>query len=175
MELKLNTTFYRYGLIFFTLYAWGLIAWDFFHEGVPTHYLLHDENMPGISNWWGAIIIPLVSYISLLRIQRRQSLYPGESNRKLLTRFLMAVAFGITLSILFFLLPEVIDYLMLTLFVLSFWVPLYKTEFYLGFVVGALYTFGSFIPSLAGLILVGIYFLFHTIGKRIKKLILSSE
>ena len=175
MNLKRNTTLHRYAFFLFTLYGWTLIAWDYFHGGVPTHYLLHDKDMPGISNWWGLILVPLISFISLVRIGRRQSRNTEESNKRVAIRFSLAIAFSITLSILFFQSSEVGDYLMLAVFLLSFWFPLYKIEFYLGFFIGSIYTFGAFIPGLAGLILVGIYFLFHTIRKGIGNFIRTSE
>ena len=175
MDLKLHTTLHRYAFVLFTLYGWLLIAWDYFHGGVPTHYLLHDKDMPGISNWWGLILIPLISFISLVRIGQRQNRNPQESNKKVAIRFSLAVAFSITLSILFFQSSDVGDYLMLAVFLLSFWFPLYKTEFYLGFFMGSIFTFGAFIPGLAGLILIGIYFVLNTLGKGIVKLLTSTK
>ncbi|MEP5637208.1 MAG: hypothetical protein ABJL43_16605 [Maribacter dokdonensis] len=162
----MNTKLHRYGFVLFTLYAWVLIAWDYFHDGVSTHYLLHDENMPGISNWWGALIIPVLSYMTLSRIQKRQNEYPSESNRKIFIRFILSLVFASALSISFFYSPELIDYGMIAIFVISFGIPLYKSEYLLGFVIGAMFAFGAFIPTLAGLILIGIYFLFYTIGKK---------
>ncbi|MFT4567067.1 MAG: hypothetical protein ACI9FN_002031 [Saprospiraceae bacterium] len=32
---------------------WTVLIWDYFHGGVPSHYLLHDKDMPSIANWWG--------------------------------------------------------------------------------------------------------------------------
>ncbi len=175
MDLKLNSQLHLYGFVLFILYSWLLIAWDYFHGGVSTHYLLHDKDMPGISNWWGLILVPLISFISFMRIGKRQSRNPEESNRKVAVRFLLAIAFSITLSILFFQSSDVGDYLMLVVFLLSFWFPLYKTEFYLGFFIGSIYTFGAFIPGLAGLILIGIYFLFYTTRKAIRNFIRASK
>ncbi|MEO1487700.1 MAG: hypothetical protein AAFU57_18330, partial [Bacteroidota bacterium] len=54
-----------------TALVWGHVLWDYFHDGIPTHYLFHDKNMPGIPNWIGAIILPFFTWILLHRMQKR--------------------------------------------------------------------------------------------------------
>ncbi|HEY2092410.1 MAG TPA: hypothetical protein VGJ81_11010 [Thermoanaerobaculia bacterium] len=34
------------------------------HGGVPVHPILRRADMPGISNWWGALIIPALNAIT---------------------------------------------------------------------------------------------------------------
>ena len=151
----------------FTIIAWALIAWDYFHGGVPKHYLLHDDNMPGISNWWGALIIPILTFICLYRIDQRLSISEGDSKRIVLTRFILAFLFSTVISITFSLGSDAPTYLMLLTFVIAFFFPFYKSEFLLGYVMGSLYTFGAFIPTAAGLILIGVFFCLFQIGKMV--------
>jgi hypothetical protein len=54
-----------------TLFIWGRIAWVCTHEGIPVHYILHSKDMPGIPNWWGAIVLPFFTYFLLFRISKR--------------------------------------------------------------------------------------------------------
>ena len=48
-----------------TLLVWSHIAWDYFHEGIPVHYLLHNADLPGIPNWLGAIVLPFFTWFLL--------------------------------------------------------------------------------------------------------------
>ncbi len=64
--------------IYFTsiisLSIWGLLAWDYFHGGVPSHHILHRKDLPEFSNWWGGILLPLLTWFLLYRIQKRINL-----------------------------------------------------------------------------------------------------
>jgi len=50
---------------------WAHLGWDYFHGGVPTHHIRISENLPGISNWRGGIVLPLLPWFLLVRIQHR--------------------------------------------------------------------------------------------------------
>ncbi|WP_405207616.1 hypothetical protein [Aquimarina sp. LLG6339-5] len=40
------------------------IFWEYhYNNGVTTHHLLAREDLTGISNWWGLLSIPLLSWI----------------------------------------------------------------------------------------------------------------
>jgi TRAP-type C4-dicarboxylate transport system permease small subunit len=54
-----------------TLVLGAHIGWDYFHGGIPTHYILHSKDMPGIPNWWGALVLPVFTYFLLFRISKR--------------------------------------------------------------------------------------------------------
>ena len=51
------------------------------------------------------------------------------------------------------------------LFILAFFKPLYKSEYLLGFVLGATFTFGGMIPMGFGSVLALLFFMFYTIGR----------
>ena len=88
-----------------TLLSWVHLAWDYFHGGIPTHYLLHRKDLPGISNWWGGIVIPLLTWFLLYRIKRR--VYDKDINEAsntpnhVIYGFFGALLFGILLSFFF--------------------------------------------------------------------------
>ena len=144
-----------------TLLSWAHLAWDYFHGGIPTHYLLHRKDLPGISNCWGGIVIPLLTWFLLYRIKRR--VYDKDINEvsntpnHVIYGFFGALLFGILLSFFFAIGTDVPGYLMIGLFIISFFIPVYRAEHLLGFVLGMAYTFGGILPIVIGSILVLIF------------------
>jgi len=145
-----------------TLLMWAHLGWDYFHGGVPTHHIGMSENLPGISNWWGGIVLPLLTWFLLIRIQNRlkESVESGiKTNlRNIFYGFLGSLMFGVLFSFFFVhgYFPSGSDlpqYVLLTLILISFFIPLYRAEYLLGFVVGMTYTFGPIIPIGLGLLL----------------------
>jgi hypothetical protein len=145
---------------FVTAGIWTLLLWDHYHGGVPAHHLLQQENLPAISNWWGGILLPLLALYLTYRIQIR--IFHEDDNRliplKILTnyiaRFLLAIAFGIILSVLFTHgYSDLSGYMMYGLFLLALFFPIYRAEYVLGFVIGMTFTIGAVLPTVAGGIL----------------------
>lgn len=147
-----------------TLLVWGHVIWDHFHGGIPTHYLFHDENMPGIPNWAGAIVLPFFAWFLLGRIQKRlDASDSGDTVKKMAIRFFAGLLFAIAISICFLNDIMVVDYLMGAVFLLAFIYPLYKSEYLLGWVIGAAYTFGAIIPIGFGSLLCLLFFLIYSV------------
>lgn len=160
MKLPLNL---RIGItIVVTLLVWTHIIWDYFHGGIPTHYLLHDDNLPGLPNWLGGIILPFFTWFLLYRIHKRidehDTPIASESLRSIVLRFLLAMMVAIAISILFTFEIDIIDYIMLAIFALAFIFPLYKSEYLLGWVIGSAFTFGAIIPIGFGSIFALVFF-----------------
>ena len=151
LTLKFRITFT--GVI--TILVWISLAWDYFNEGVPTHHILQSEDLPGVSNWWGGIAIPLITWFLLSRIARRTKNNQNNANElaQLKYGFLGALSFGIILSILFTLGSDLPGYMMIGAIIISFFVPLYKAEYLLGFIIGMTYTFGGVLPIIIVLLL----------------------
>ena len=144
-----------------SLLVWAHLAWDYYHEGVPTHYLLHSKDMPGISNWWGGLSLPIATFLllywghkNLLKINEKDVL---KSRKKLVSGFLKALVFGILLSIFFSMGSPAPGYMMLAAIVLSFFVPLYRPEYLLGGILGMSYTFGANLPILIAFVMLLIF------------------
>ena len=72
-----------------TILVWIHLIWDHFNGGVPTHYLLQSEDMPGISNWWGGITLPLTTFLLLLWVHKNQLKAPEQENNKLSRKLIM--------------------------------------------------------------------------------------
>ncbi|OOV29859.1 hypothetical protein BXU11_08345 [Flavobacterium sp. LM5] len=140
-----------------TVAIWILLLWDFYHGGVPSHHILQNKDLPKFSNWWGGLLLPLLTWFLLYRSQVR---IEKESTSKVfptrfVTHFVGALFFGIVLSV-FFLLgnQDVPFYMLVGLLVFAFFFPIYRAECLLGFVLGMTYTFGGVLPIIIGTVLV---------------------
>ncbi len=47
------------------------LLWQYFNGGVPSHHLLHRADLPAISNWWGVAVLPTLTWLLLMRINKR--------------------------------------------------------------------------------------------------------
>ena len=158
-----KTNFFALRLYFtaaVTFLLWSLLVWNYFHGGIPSHHLLADETLPEISNIWGGLLLPVLTWFLLYRIQVRiNRRNDGNSSvtysvSKILYGFVAAVLFGIVLSVFFtFGNTDVPGYMLILLFLLAVFIPIYRSEYILGFVIGMTYTFGAVLPTLVGSIL----------------------
>ncbi|MBE9047742.1 hypothetical protein IQ255_25650 [Pleurocapsales cyanobacterium LEGE 10410] len=144
-----------------TLLMCSYLTWEYFHGGVTTHYIYIFENLPGISNWWGVVILPLLTWFLAGRIQKRVPLPDHETTvvkhipKSVLLGFLWALLLGILISIFFTYgntrIPMAV---MLSMILLALFIPLYRAEYFLGFVLGMTYTFGPVLPIGIGGVLI---------------------
>jgi hypothetical protein len=157
-KLFLKTQLYFIGIV--SIAIWSLLTWDYYHGGVPSHHLLHREDLPSFSNWWAGLLLPLLTWLLFSRIKKRLD-SDKEKNSLLLNiplhilyGFIGALLFGIVLSIFFTLgNDEVPFYMMMGLFAASLFFPIYRAECFLGFVIGMTFTFGGVLPIGIGSIL----------------------
>ena len=147
---------------------WSLLLWDYYHGGVPSHHMLHQEDLPAISNWWGGLLLPLLTFFLTYRVQKRIiSDKDNKSNHlKLLTNyiysFIFALFFGILLSVFFTHgYSDLSGYMIYGLFLLALFFPIYRAEYLLGFVIGMTYTIGAVLPSIVGAIFALIGFVIY--------------
>ena len=139
---------------------WGLLLWNHHNGGVPIHHILADKDLPEISNWWGGLILPLLSCFLLYRMKKRVIKNKGQNTKhgkipiNIIYGFLAALIFGILLSVFFTLgYLDIPAYLLVGTFVLALFFPIYKSEYILGFVIGMTFTFGAVLPTAIGSIL----------------------
>lgn len=147
-----------------TAAIWALLGWNFTHGGVPSHHILADENLPSISNWWGVILLPLLTWFLLFRIQKRltdkNNLKPDAPQKGVVYAFLAALFFGILLSVFFMLdYADLTGKMLMSVFLLALFFPVYRSEYLLGFVLGMTFTFGAILPTGIGSLLCLIAFL----------------
>lgn len=155
MKEKRFSRYSRYCVVILTVAIWALLAWSHYHGGVPSHHFLAQKEMPAISNWWGGVLLPLLTWFLLYRMQKKA--FQKESSYPLLRvgyGFAGALLFGISISVLFTLgMPDLAGNLMIALFVFAFFFPIYRSECLLGFVLGMTFTFGAVLPTLIGALL----------------------
>jgi hypothetical protein len=144
--------------------AW--LIWDYYHGGVPVHHLLHRDDLPGFSNWWGVLLLPVLSWFLLYRIQKRDKLKEKERNNKSTAfyGFIGALFTGIFFSILFsYGFENVLGYFMLVLLSIGLFLPTYRSEYLLGFILGMTYIFGSVLSTIIGSVLALAGLLMHEV------------
>ena len=144
------------------LYVSGLLFLEHLQGGIITHHLLARNDLPGISNLWGILILPLFTWILLTLIQIKHGKSDntqGSVSKQAIRGFIGAFIFGILITILFYQAPELPGYLMLLTFVLALFLPIYRPEYYLGYVLSMTYGFGGVLPILFGLVLITVYWI----------------
>lgn len=148
-------------------FVWTLtfILGEYFGDGVITHHLLARDDMPGVSNWWGLLSIPLLTLIVIHLILKRQNknvrndqIEPNTQS-DILKHFFGAFTFGILLSIFWELgMEHILQYLILLPIAISFFRPVHFPECLLGFALGMIYTFGGILPIIIGMVLLVLCF-----------------
>ncbi len=132
-----------------------LLAWQHVNGGVPAHHLLADPGLPALSNWWGLLSLPLLAWFLLGRIERRRQADPAATARMTLA-FGGALLYGAALAALFTAgHASVTDNMALAIFVLALFLPVYRAEYVLGFVLGMTWSFGAILPTIAAAIFAG--------------------
>jgi hypothetical protein len=136
-----------------TLAYLSLLAWQFLHGGVPGHSFLARDDMPVISNGWGALVLPALTWLLTGRLISRLARVGGDAARTaheirvaalafagaLIYALVMAVGFSTGRT-------EISSQLFRALPVLGLLLPLFRAEYVLGFVLGLTYTFGAVLP-----------------------------
>src|SRR5664279_1115090 len=107
-----------------------------------------------ISNWWSGLLLPILTWILLGKIKSRIEKHTktdrqyNSEMKSVLARFIIGLIFGITLSVSFVnTYRPFLDNVHYLLLILSFIIPIFFSEFILGFVLGMTYTFGAILPT----------------------------
>ena len=132
----------------------SLLIWQHFHGGVPAHHLLQKKELPAISNWWGALLLPVLTWVLLgsieKRLQKQGATTPLSEKYQLriIGLFLLGLALSLSIAISFtYDYKPYLDNVLYVLLVLSILVPIFYAEFMLGFVLGMSYSFGAILPT----------------------------
>jgi hypothetical protein len=163
----------RVGLTLFTALAiWGLLAWRHFHEGVPAHHLFHNPELPRFSDWYGGVLLPVLAWGLLGLTQRRMKAQDAPDLQPVIIGLLAGLALGAAMSITFFSGHEMVTkYLFFSLLPLAFFLPVYRPECLLGFVLGMCVGFGVVLPTLFGTLMALVTYAIHRfIGLPIQRL-----
>lgn len=155
MHSPITTKFKVYSIAVVTLLVFGFLFWEHYHGGVTSHHLLHQKNLPSISNWWSGLFLPVLTFFLVQRIEKRlekQSTHTKQLDNpiaKILLIFSIGLLLGVLLSVSFenqF--KPFLDNVPYVIIVLSFIIPIFYSEFILGFILGMTFTFGAILPTL---------------------------
>ena len=152
----------RIGLtVFVTLAIWSLLIWQHFHDGVPAHHLFQDPGMPRMSNWWGGLILPALTWV-LLGLSGRRVMATDSGLKPVIIGLVAGLAFGAGMSVTFFSgYPSITSYLFFGLLPLALILPVYRPECLLGFIFGMSTGFGAVLPTMFGFIMALATFVIH--------------
>ncbi len=143
-----------------TLYIAALLLWEHMHGGVVSHHILHRSDLPSISNWWGGLIIPVLTWFLAGRINRQEN---GLNAKPVIIRLVGAMLYGILLSVAYFKGIEPLSSLMAPgLLVLALFIRIYKAEYILGFILSMTFAFGAILPTVFAIVMALLGFLIYT-------------
>ncbi|WP_208278004.1 hypothetical protein [Massilia oculi] len=146
----------------------ALLAREHLHGGVLSHHLLANPDLPALSNWWGLLLVPLLTWCTVGRVERRARL-AASAGRPLmpapLIAFLCALAYGATLAALFAAGSPLVDYLFFGLLALALVVRLWHAEYLLGFVLAMSWVAGPILPAMFGSVIAVFSWLVHTAAR----------
>jgi len=151
-----------------TLAELAHLAWEHFHGGIRSHHFLNSADMPAISNGWGLLLLPLLTWFLSAFIQKRIALNSGENASSqglpmsIVAGFLGSLLFGILLSASFTNGYETVtEYLFMGILLLALLLPVYLAECVLGFVLGMTFTFGAILPTIVASVIAALSALVH--------------
>ncbi len=165
-----EASFFKIRLYFTGIVAiaiWSLLTWNHYNGGIPSHHILANKDLPEISNVWGALVLPLLTWILLYRVQKRIfRQHKGHAEistiKQSLYAFIISLAYGIiTAGFFSFGYSDMTGNMMLGIFGLALFFPVYRAECLLGFIIGMTFTFGAVLPTAIGSILALISFVLY--------------
>lgn len=146
----------------------GMLAREHLDGGVLSHHLLANPDLPAVSNWWGLLLVPLLTWWAVGRAERRAQL-AASGGRSLkpapLTGFLCALAYGGVLAALFVAGSPLVDYLFFGLLALALVLRLWHAEYLLGFVLAMSFVAGPVLPAMFGAVIAVFSWLVHTAAR----------
>ncbi len=146
-----------------SLAIWSLLIWQQAHGGVPSHSFLARDDMPSITNWWGALLIPALTWFLTGRVAARVARASGDAEQA--TRawqsvrigFLAALGYAAALAAAYMSgRDEISGFLFQLLPFLGLVAPIFRAEYVLGFVLGLTYSFGAVLPTIIATVMSGI-------------------
>lgn len=127
------------------------LAFEYFNGGVQSHHLLQRADLPGLSNWWALLVLPVLALLTARRI--RAGAEHARARRGILLAGIGALLYGTAMAVSFESgLTDLTGAALLGLLVCGLVLPVHRAEYVLGFVAGMTFTFGSVIPLLLAMV-----------------------
>lgn len=136
-----------------TLAELASLAWQHLHGGIASHHILDRADLPAISNGWGGLVVPVLAWFLLGRIQKRMTggnvgQAAPNVHARIAVGFVLALAFGIAIAVAFTSGHDsATNAVFGAMIVLALLLPGYRAECVLGFVLGMMLTFGAVLPT----------------------------
>ena len=141
------------------------LGWEALHGGIVSHHLLQRGDLPGLSNAWGLLVLPVLAAWAAGRLP------PPSAGRgawaPVLIGFALPLLLGGALSLAFSLKLQLLtEIVFFTLLLLAVLLPAHRRECLLGFVLGMSWTFGAVLPTLIGGVIAALSWLVRGIARR---------
>lgn len=142
------------------------LAWEALHGGIVTHHLLYRNDLPGLSNAWGLLLLPALAAWAAGRLPAAAA--PRREWLPVATGFALPLLLGAALALSFELhLQEVSALIFMGLLpLLALLLPAHRPESLLGFVLGMSWTFGAVLPTVIGGVIAALSWLLRGIVRR---------
>ncbi len=144
-----------------TIIILALLSWQFSHDGVPSHHLFQRADLPAMSNWWGALLLPVLSWVLIGRINKRvllqhstetrtereydQLQYPAATK----IGFVVALIYSALQSIFFISgHSEIAGIMFFGILFIAIFFKVYREECILAFILGMSVVFGAVLPTI---------------------------
>ena len=143
------------------------LTWEHLHGGVVSHHLLQRTDLPAISNGWGLVVLPVLAWFLIGRMQARGAAQSHATPATPIAwRFLAALLYGAGLATAFALGYEAVTSAMFfSLFALAVVLPIYRAEYVLGFVLGMTLVFGAVLPTVIACIFALLSAVLHPLAR----------
>lgn len=144
------------------------LGWEHFKGGVVSHNILERPDLPAISNVWGLLFLPALTWFVIGRVQKRLPVrfderFPGG----IVIGLIAALAIGIALAVSFSNgYSDVTRYIFRGILLLTVLLPFYRAECILGFVLGMTFTFGAVLPMAVAAVIGAISAFIHLVVRR---------
>jgi len=145
-----------YGLGLALLATAAHLGWEVTHGGVKTHHLLARGDLPGASNWWGLLILPLLGGFASRTVTGRVRASQGtvaNAAAALVGSLLIGIALSASFTAGY---ESVTSGIFLAALIAGLVLPTYRAEFMFGFVLGMTFVFGPVLSLIAAFIAAGV-------------------
>jgi len=151
------------------------LGWEYTHGGVPAHHLLNNPELPAISNWWGLLVVPLLVWFLVGRVQRRGATLVQTGSRERFravaqARFGAALLWGAALATAFTLGHPAVNWIFFGAFAAGLVVHAWRAEYVLGFALGMTFAFGAVLPVLVASVIAACSFAVHLVAGSVLRL-----
>jgi hypothetical protein len=154
------------------------LAWEYTHGGVISHHLLNQPDMPAISNWWGALLLPALAWFLFGRLHHRvisRSAGMGQALHfplNVVIGFVGALLYGISLAVAFTVGNETVaSYLFIGMLLMGVLIQVYRPEYVFGYILGLTFTFGAVLPTLVASVVAAMSAIWHLLVRQIIRFI----